>query len=260
VAFNRKNSLEIAERWGLTLGEPFKGGVASELVAPAGDDAVLKIQAPHRESEHEADALAVWHGDGAVRLLKHDPEVHALLIERCVPGTPLSEAGQDAALEVFVDLLPRLWKPAGEPFRPLADEAAWWAEYLPGQDWSMAPEVLAAAMEALRELPSTQGEPVLLNQDLHAENVLAAQRQPWLVIDPKPLAGEREFGVAPIVRSFELGHSKRDVLYRFDRLTSELGLDRGRARGWTIAQTAAWTWDSHYHASHVETARWLLEA
>jgi streptomycin 6-kinase len=194
-----------------------------------------------------------------VLLLEHDPDEHALLIERCVPGTPLSEAGQDAALDVFVDLLPRLWKPAGAPFHTLVDEAAWWAEYLPGQEWSIAPEVLDAALEALRELPSTQGELVLVNQDLHADNVLAAQREPWLVIDPKPLVGEREFGLAPIVRSFELGHSRRDVLHRFDRLTSELGLDRERARGWTIAQTAAWTWDSDYSARHVETARWLLE-
>ncbi len=101
---------------------------------------------------------------------------------------------------------------------------------------------------------------MLLHQDLHADNVLAAQREPWLAIDPKPLVGEREFAVAPIVRSFELGHSKRDVLHRLDRLTAELGLDRERARGWTIGQTVAWAWNSSYHASHVETARWLLEA
>ena len=68
------------------------------------------------------------------------------------------------------------------------------------------------------ELRDTQGEQVLLHQDLHAENVLAAGREPWLVIDPKPLAGEREFAVAPIVRGTELGHSKRDVLHRLERL------------------------------------------
>jgi streptomycin 6-kinase len=247
----------------LTLGEPFRGGVASELVAPAGADAVVKIQTPHRESEHEADALALWNGDGAVRLLKHDPDAHALLIERCVPGTPLSEVGQDAALGVFVDLLPRLWKPAGPPFRPLADEAAWWLEHME-EAWERVGRpyerrLLDAALEALRELSSTQGEQVLLSQDLHAENVLSAEREPWLAIDPKPLAGEREFAVAPIVRSFELGHSKRDVLHRLDRLTSELGLDRERARGWTIVQTVAWSVDSDYHARHIETVRWLLE-
>jgi streptomycin 6-kinase len=226
-----------------------------------GSEGVLKIQKPHRESEHEADALELWDGDGAIRLLEHDPEEHALLLELCVPGTPLSAAGQETALDVLIELLPRLWKPAGEqPFHSLADEAAWWAEYLPKQDWGVAPQLLEAALEALRELPPTQGEQVLVNQDMHGDNVLAAGREPWLVIDPKPLAGEREFSVAPIVRSFELGHSKRDVLHRFDRLTSELGLDRERARGWAIAQTVAWTSDSKFHPRHVETAQWLLEA
>ena len=88
---------------------------------------------------------------------------------------------------------------------------------------------------------------------------VAAEREPWLAIDPKPLAGEREFAVASIVRSFELGHSKRDALYRLDRLTAELGLDRERARGWTIAQTVAWSGGSDYVAMHIETVSWLLE-
>ena len=254
----------ISERWGLTPVESFEPGAASTVVQRVrrtdGSEAVLKIQKPHRESEHEAAALELWAGDGAIRLLDHDPEEHALLLELCAPGTPLSAAGQETALDVFVELLPRLWKPAGDPFRPLADEAAWWAEYLPRQDWSVAPQLLEAALEALRELPPTQGEQVLVNQDLHGDNVLAAEREPWLVIDPKPLAGEREFAVAPIVRSFELGHSKRDVLHRFDRLTSALGLDRERARGWSIAQTVAWAGDSDFSRTHLETAQWLLEA
>ena len=101
---------------------------------------------------------------------------------------------------------------------------------------------------------------MLLHQDLHGDNVLAAQREPWLVIDPKPLVGEREFNVAPIVRDSEFGHSRRDVLHRFDRLTSELGLDRERARGWTIGQTVAWAFDSTYIRTHIDNVRWLLGA
>jgi len=224
-----------------------------------GEQAVLKVQLPHRESEHEAAALELWDGDGAIRLLDCEPEEHALLLERCVPGTPLSAAGAETALDVFVELLPRLWKPAGAPFRPLAEEAAWWLGSLEAST-EFEPGLLGAALEALRELPPTQGEEVLLHQDLHGDNVLAAEREPWLAIDPKPLAGEREFGIAPIVRSFELGHSRRDVLRRFDRLTADLGLDRDRARGWTIAQALAWSTGSEYHETHVETARWLLEA
>src|SRR6188508_2027956 len=258
----------LVERRGLVVGEPFTDGVASVLVAPAvtadGQEVVLKVQDPHRESEHEAAALELWDGDGAVRLLRHDPQAHALLLERCLPGTPLSAVGQDEALEVFVQLLPRLWKPAGAPFRTLAAEAAWWAESLE-ETWErfarpFERRLLDAALEALHELPRTQRRHVLLHQDLHGDNVLAAQREPWLAIDPKPLVGEPEFAVAPIVRSRELGHSRRDVLERFDRLTSELSLDRDRARSWTIGQTIAWAFDGEHQGGHAEVARWLLEA
>jgi streptomycin 6-kinase len=98
-----------------------------------------------------------------------------------------------------------------------------------------------------------------VNQDLHGENILAAQREPWLVIDPKPLVGEREFALAPVVRSFELGETRRDVLHRLDRLSSDLGLDRERARWWTVGQTLAWGSDSAYSSRHVQTVRWLAE-
>ena len=222
---------------------------------------VLKIQFPDRESEHEAEALQLWDGDGAVRLLAHDPERHALLLERARPGTPLSALEPDAALDVMVGLLPRLWKPAGAPFRPLAEEAAWWAGSL-REKWEevgrpFERRLLDAALDALRTLSASQGEPVLLHQDLHAGNVLAAEREPWLAIDPKPLAGEREFGIAALVRGRELGHSRRAVLRRLDRLTAELGLDRERARGWALGQTIAW---GIGHESHAEVARWLLQA
>ena len=111
--------------------------------------------------------------------------------------------------------------------------------------------------ELARELAATQGELVLCHQDLHGENVVAAEREPWLVIDPKPLAAEREFAVAPIVRSFELGHSREAALGRLDRLCGELGLDRERARLWTIVQTTAWSGGGDYVAQHMETVEWL---
>lgn len=248
------------------MGEPYAPGVVGHVARaelPDRTPAVLKVFWPHREAEQEADALERWAGEGAVRLLRRDDSRNALLLEQCEPGTHLTSVGADPALDVLIELLPRLWKPA-DRFRPLADEAAWWVSYLePRWEESGRPyerRLLDAALEALIELPPTQGEHVLLHQDLHAENVLAARREPWLVIDPKPLAGEREFAVAPIVRGGELGHTKRDVLHRFDRLTSELGLDRERARGWTIGQTLAWAYDVEWHHDHLDVVRWLLEA
>jgi streptomycin 6-kinase len=58
----------------------------------------------------------------------------------------------------------------------------------------------------------------------------------------------------------ELGHGRREVLHRFDRLTDELGLDRERAGGWCVLQTVAWAIGSDHLARHIETARWLLGA
>jgi streptomycin 6-kinase len=258
---------ECAEEWDLCLGGPYPQGAAGYAVRAEladGAAAVLKLIYPHREAEHEADALAVWDGDGAVRLLRHDPHRRALLIERCEPGTLLAQADPTTALDVLIGLLPRLWKTVDEPFHSLADEAALWADELPGE-WDAGGRpferrLLDEVAETLRTLAHTQGEQVLLHQDLHTDNVLAAQREPWLVIDPKPLIGEREFNVAPIVRDYVLGHSRRDVLGRLDRLTSELGLDRERARGWTIGQTAAWMFESTHLYTHLETVRWLAEA
>ena len=254
--------MDWPQDWDLELGEPYVAGAGGHTVRaelPDGTPAVLKLSHPHRESEHEAEALARWDGEGAIRLLARDG--WALLLERCEPGVPLSRLGSDQALTVLIGLLPRLWVPAGAPFRPLEDEATWWLSYL-RERWEQAGRpferrLLDAAADALGSVAGTQGEQVLVHQDLHGENVLAAQREPWLAIDPKPLAGEREFALAPIIRSAELGHSRKAVRRRLDRLTSELGLDRERARLWTLGQTIAWAFGGP--PTHVETARWLLD-
>jgi streptomycin 6-kinase len=255
---------EVVDQWQLSIGGAFPDASASLTLRATradGEPVVLKLQYPHREAEYEAAALAHWDGNGAVRLLAHDPDRHALLLELCEPGTPLFELDQDGALDVLVELLPRLWQPSDRAFTSLADEAGHWAATLPDL-WARAGrpferDLLDAALEAIAELASTQGEEVLLHQDLHTGNVLNAAREPWLAIDPKPLLGEREFGLAPIVRGAELGHSREHVLHRLDRLSRELRLDRHRACAWTFVQTLAWSIDTVVWAEMVEVARWL---
>jgi streptomycin 6-kinase len=259
---------ECAERWSLRLGAPFAYAFAS-LALPVeredGSSAVLKIQFPDREGEHEADALARWAGDGAVLLFDHDPERRALLIERCEPGTSLAGVSEEAALDAAIGLFPRLWVPAGAPFRSLAEEAAWWVDTI-ATGWErfgrpFERRLRDAAIEALTALPRDQGPQVLLHQDLHADNVLAAEREPWLAIDPKPLIGEREFGIAALVRGDELGRGPDHVRRRLDRLTRGIGLDRDRATGWTVGQTLAWSFgDQGPDPRQVEQALWALDA
>ena len=240
---------DVATHWGLTLGEPYTPGFCGHVVRATtadGEPAVLKVYFPDRESEQEPDALEAWDGDGAIRLLRRDDERHAMLLERCEPGTFLSSWDGDR-LGVLIDLLPRLWQASPEGFHTLVDEVEHWI------DERLEPYAAGLA----RELASTQDELVLAHQDLHGDNVLASDREPWLVIDPKPLAAEREFAIVPIVRSPELGHSRRDALYRLDRLCETFSLDRERARGWVVVQTTAWGAGTGAHPEHTEVLEWL---
>jgi len=256
--------------WKLALGEVYPDAYESVVIRAEredGEQVVLRVQFPGRENEHAADALRLWDGDGAVRMLDRDDERDAFLLERCDPGTPLHDLQADEALDVVVDLLPRLWKPAGEPFRRMEDEAVWWASSLP-TDWErigrpFERRLLDAALLEIDGLTTTApSERVLLHQDLHAGNVLRAARRPWLVIDPKPLAGERALGLAALIRGWELGSRREDVLHRLDRLTSELGLDRDRSRRWAFAQTLAWSFgdEDDVIEHNVNVATWLLDA
>jgi streptomycin 6-kinase len=263
---------ECAEQWGVQLGAPLAGGNVS-LVLAAGEDAVLKINFPEPESEHEANALALWEGRGTVQLLAYDPERRALLIERCVPGTTLWGLGDEReANRIAAGLLLRIWRPppAAHPYRLLADEAARWADELPrlweqlGRPFDRA--LVDEAVDSARELSATQAQLVVVHQDYHGGNVLRAAREPWLVIDPKPLVGEPAFDAASLLRDRrdELTRDpapERRIRARLDQLTAELGLDGERLRGWGIVHALAWGMSERkLEPDMVACAGWLARA
>jgi streptomycin 6-kinase len=191
-----------AARWSLRVGPAFQpGGVASwvaPVVTPADERAVLKVGWRHWEAFHEADGLRAWRGNGTVRLLDYvrpDERTDVLLLEACEPGTSadrLPERDQDV---VVAGLLRRLWivPEPGSPFRPLAGMCAQWADEV---DVARARShvghagIVRDGLALFRALPTEGPAAVLLTTDLHCGNVLAARREPWLVIDPKPYVGD----------------------------------------------------------------------
>lgn len=250
-----------------SIGAPYSGGCVSYVV-PArrdGRDVVLKLQFVDRSTRHEADALRHWNGQGAICLLDHAPDLGALLLEPCRPGRFLADDQAADTIAILSDLLRQLLVPAAAPFLSLKEEAALWRANLQ-KDWLRAGQpcgtyLVDLALGALKDLQAEPSEQVLLHQDLHGHNILSAERAPWLAIDPKPLVGDPAFALSPIVRSFEFGHSKQAALYRLDRLSEELDLDRERARLWTIGQTMAWAFDGSttYSSRHLETVSWLAD-
>ena len=221
---------------------------------------MLKVNFPDAETEHEADALAFWPNDASVALLDSSAERRALLVERCEPGTQLWELTDGQALEVAGDVLSKLWRAGdpGTPFRRLADEAPVWVAELAKSPFP--PDLRGAALDALHELPQTQGEPVLCNEDFHGGNVILSGRG-WLAIDVKPLVAEREFSVVSLVRDRRPVDAAA-IARRLDAL-AQLGLDRERMRRWSLVHALWWGSDDvtgEPHSKMVEAARLLLDA
>lgn len=238
----------LANRWSLRLGEPFQPGGRCAWVAPATDpagrDLVLKVGWWHAEAAHEADGLRAWRGRGAVRL--HDMHVSdrtsALLLERCRPGAALSQTVPEPEQDVVVaGLLRKLWitPAAGHPFRPLQEMCdAWASEFsdrLAAMPGACDPGLARAAVDLLRTLPTTTGREVLLVTDLHAGNVLSAQRQPWLVVDPKPYVGDPAFD--PVQHLLNCDQRlAADPVGLARRMADLLDLDRDRVTRWLLAR------------------------
>ena len=250
---------ELTQRWELTLGAPFDGGSIGYTVAAtrAGTDpVVLKISAPGAWFTEETGALVHWDGHGAVELIDHDPR-GAQLLERAVPGTSLrEEPDEDRAMELAAGVLERLWVAPPASTSAVADEVLRWADTMAERNDTVGarvpPGLVDTASKMLRDLTASQREQVLLHGDLHLGNVLAAQREPWLAIDPKPLVGEREFDVTALIRDgqeelVEDEDAPARLQRRFDRLSERLDCDRRRLKDWSVAimtDYALWSFES----------------
>lgn len=237
----------LADRWSLQLGEPYEPGGHCSWVAPArgrdGEDLVLKLGWRHPDTEHEADALRAWAGSGSVLL--HAAETFdstsALLLERCIPGDPLSTLPEPEQDVVVAGLLRRLWaQPVDpQPFRPLGQMCEDWAaefeEELAASSEPVDPGLAREAMTLFRELPGSAADTVLLCTDLHAGNVLVAEREPWLAVDPNPYVGDPAYdALQHMLNCTERLHE--DPVAFAGRMAALLELDPERLRLWLFAR------------------------
>src|SRR5271165_2282135 len=250
----------LERRWSLTLGAPFEGASCA-WVAPVelgdGRSAVLKLGMPHMEGEHELQGLRFWNGDPTVQLLAADDQLGAMLLERCEPGTALSTLPEPEQDLVITGLLRRLWRLPCAPhsFRPLSTMTGYWTDETLAQiDRWPDRELVGEGLALLKELPLTAGTAVLLAADLHAGNVLRSEREPWLVIDPKPFVGDPAYDATQHL--FNCGVRLRaDPEGTIRRIASLLGLDYERVRLWTFARAAAEPRDDWEHSDSVTLAR-----
>jgi streptomycin 6-kinase len=249
---------ENEQRWGLKALLPFSN-LSYNYVAPAvyadGTQAVLKLGVPNPELTTEIEALRLCHGQGMALLLAADAESGVLVQERLRPGTPLTHLTDDVqATSIAVQVMRQLWRPA--PAQHAFPTIARWSAGLgrlrrrfDGGTGPLPPHLVEKAERLFAELFNSMAEPVLLHGDLHHDNILAAERQPWLALDPKGLVGEPAYEVGTLLYNIApqfLAEQRpeRILARRVWQLAEELGFDRERVRSWGVAQavlSACWT-------------------
>jgi streptomycin 6-kinase len=251
-------------RWGITVQPPFPGlsyNFAAPALLPDGSPAVLKAGVPDQGLSNEIAALRQYGGDGICRLYDADPNGCVLLLERLRPGVMLSELAardDEAATRVAAALMQRLWRPA--PAEHSFDTVAGWAKGLEklrqefGDGTGPFPARLVERAErAFAELNDATAPPILLHGDFHHYNILTAEREPWLAIDPKGLVGDPGYELGAFLYN-ALPDSQADVrrvvARRVDVLAEALGFARERVLGWGVFQavlSAWWTYEDHGH-------------
>jgi streptomycin 6-kinase len=220
---------EVAAEWNVELGAMIAAGRFS-YVAFAGDDAILKVvPAEDDEADHEADALALLGGDGAVRLLRHDRARRAILIERVRPGYDASGLSEYEAMRVSVSAAKRLWRPAerGRPFRWIGELVPRWLDNAGDHYLVREAKEIYATMH-----PS---DATLVHGDFHHHNLLS-HGGAWVVIDPKPMVGEPEFDVPTFLWN-PIGHvPTKDSVEGWIAAFADAGLDANLIRKWAIVR------------------------
>jgi streptomycin 6-kinase len=232
---------ECERRWRITVQPPFEHlsyGYVAPAVNARGEDIVLKIGTPDAS---EIRALTLYEGRGAVRLLDFDEPRGILLLERLRPGEMLSALADDEeATRIAARVMRALWRPL-PPDHTFPTVESWAG----GLKTGPLPRRLVQIAESLfRDLIDSSEPAVLLHGDLHHFNILSAQRQPWLAIDPKGVAGEPAYEPGALLRnpSPKLCMDIEVQRRRIAVLCEELGLDRQRLAGWAVAQAVLSAW------------------
>ncbi|MFD9335076.1 aminoglycoside phosphotransferase family protein [Streptomyces sp. NPDC060028] len=234
-------------------GEVMHGGVGLIVPVLRGTDgaAVLKVSFPHPGNVHEPDAFAAWRGRGAVRLHERHDEQFAMLLERVRSSTLAEVEDGDEVVRVAGRLNHRLAVPAPPGLPRLREQADAWEEELRKDAMELphglSPYVVDAAVATVREVARVQPD-TLIHGDLHARNVLAADREPWLAVDPKGYAGDPAYDCGTLLKSRALtlieAHDPHKAVHRIlDVFADAAELDRERARRWAqfhAVQAAFW--------------------
>ena len=265
---------DLASRWQITIKDPFPD-IAYNFVAPAvredGTHVVVKVGVPNRELRNEIAALRAFNGRGTASLIETLPEQGAFLLERLWPGEHVLHLDDETATSIAGEVIQQLSR-CGLPEGGFPSISDWTGglqklrERFSGGTGPFPKKLVETAENLFGDLLSSMDEATLLHGDLHHWNILSADREPWLAIDPQGVVGELAYEVGAWLRNpfpniLTFDHPQNVIARRLDQFADQLMLDRDRLLGWGISQAvlAAWwsfdeedeNWDSWLRCAEI---------
>jgi streptomycin 6-kinase len=238
-------------RWALKVLDPYP--LSYNFVAPAiledQSSVVVKLSVPNKELTMEAEAVKIYDGNGMARLIDADVEKGILILERVLPGETLFSLTDDKeATYIAAQVMKKLYTPA--PNNSLFPTTEDWAEglvklrvHFNGDTGPLPSELVQEAELLYPKLHQSIHTPILLHGDLHHGNILSAEREPWLAIDPKGVIGEAEYGVIQfLLNKLPDENRERIIEERVDIFVKELNLDKSRILSWGFCHSVLSSW------------------
>lgn len=257
---------QLEKDWEIKVGKPFDLYFNYAVSATRNDGAsvVLKIVFPDdKQFQSEVDALKVFNGESCVTLLEVDSEHFTMLLEKAEPGVALDPWKDDnEATKVIASVIKKLAKPVPQQhhFTDVKDFAKDISNFKQKyKESNPLPEYLIdKAEELIKHLIDTSTSVVVNHGDLHHGNILSAEREPWLAIDPKGIVAEPTFETGSMLRNpYPELANKPDIdeilTNRIRILAEELELDPIRIQQWGLVQAILGAiWRVEDYGTHFE--------
>ena len=240
---------QLESDWRLTLGSPFSLLTYNYVISATnerGEEVILKLGFPGAELMREIQCLKLFQGRTSVLLLKSNPHIGALLMERAVPGRNLVEEDDEVAIDALYSVIGGLHvNPPGESDFPTVED--WrrgfirYRKRFEGKSSLIPRGVVEHAETLYKNLTQSSEEQFLLHGDLHHGNILSAEREPWLAIDPQGVIGERAYELGAFLRNpMPLMLTWDDLEMRTGRrielLAATFSIPEDRIAGWGYTQ------------------------